>query len=122
MIDPSSSEEEGEDDTVVNLPSKGGRISSVPHKSVALAAGPSTSSTGGGAIPILTTAPNAHNGDSTGNHRPSTSVAGNGNGAIGSSKNDQPQSQFSTEGGNLEVPNNGIPRFAYINKLLQCPY
>ncbi|XP_034474279.1 calcium-dependent secretion activator isoform X2 [Drosophila innubila] len=109
MIDPSSSEEEGEDDTVVNLPSKGGRISSVPHKSVALAAGPSSSSTGGGAIPILTTAPNAQNGDSTGNHRPSTSVAGNGNGAIGSSKNDQPQSQFSTEGGNLEVPNNGIP-------------
>jgi len=105
MIDPSSSEEEGDDDTVVNLPNKG-RISA-PHKSVTLVAGASTSSTG--AIPTLTTAPNVHNSDSTGNHRPSTSVAGNGNGGIASSKIDQ--SQFSTEGGNLEVPNNGIPRW-----------
>ncbi|KAL7726775.1 hypothetical protein ACLKA6_001492 [Drosophila palustris] len=123
MIDPSSSEEEGDDDTVVNLPSKG-RASSAAHKSGALAAGPVTVSsgtgsgsgtgpgTGPGAIPIVTTAPNAaHNGDSH-NHRASTSVAGNNsNGAIGSSaKSDQSQSQFSTEGGNLEVPNNGIPR------------
>ncbi|XP_051862183.1 calcium-dependent secretion activator isoform X10 [Drosophila albomicans] len=105
MIDPSSSEEEGDEDSVINLPSKG-RVS-VPHKASTLAAGPSSTSTG--TLPILTTVPSVHNGDFIGSHRPSASIPGNTNAGIGvgTSKNDQ--TQFNTESSNLEVPNNGIP-------------
>ncbi|XP_030568216.1 calcium-dependent secretion activator isoform X4 [Drosophila novamexicana] len=109
MIDPSSSEEEGDEETVANLPNKG-RIGA-PQKTVAPVAAPSTS-TAVATIPITTSGPNTHNGDFQSNQRPSNTSGGNSrfdgsDGGVGSTKKDQPQ--FGTEGGSLEVPNNGIP-------------
>lgn len=110
MIDPSSSEEEGDEETVANLPNKG-RIGA-PQKTVAPVAAPSTS-TAVATIPITTSGPNTHDGDFQSNQRPSNTSGGNSrfdgsDGGVGSTKKDQPQ--FGTEGGSLEVPNNGIPR------------
>ncbi|XP_064537610.1 calcium-dependent secretion activator isoform X4 [Drosophila montana] len=110
MIDPSSSEEEGDDETVANLPNKG-RIGA-QQKTVAPVAAPSTS-TSAATIPITTSGPNTHNGDFPTNQRPSNTSGGSSRfdgsdgGVGGSTKNDQPQ--LGTEGGSLEVPNNGIP-------------
>ncbi|KRF85291.1 calcium-dependent secretion activator isoform X5 [Drosophila virilis] len=109
MIDPSSSEEEGDEETVANLPNKG-RIGA-PQKTVVPVAAPSTS-TAVATIPITTSGPNTHNGDFQSNQRPSNTSGGksrfDGNeGGVGSTKNDQ--HQFGTEGGSLEVPNNVIP-------------
>ncbi|XP_033150546.1 calcium-dependent secretion activator isoform X2 [Drosophila busckii] len=92
MIDPSSSEDEGDDDTVVDLPNKG-RIG-VPSKSVTAATG-----------------------NPTAGSQPQTALSSNirqeGTGSIGNigglGKNDQSQSQCPTESASLEVPNNGIP-------------
>lgn len=120
MIDPSSSEEEGDEEPVVNLPSKG-RIGAT-HK---------TGTPGVGAPPpsqpaiTSTSGPNNfQNGEFQVNQRPSSftasnsrfdgsNVGGGGGGGVGAgsiqSKNEQPQPGI--DGGSLEVPNNGIPRF-----------
>ncbi|XP_033250206.1 calcium-dependent secretion activator isoform X4 [Drosophila miranda] len=114
MIDPSSSEEEGEEDPIVNVSTKS-RLA-VPPKStggITVASGTSSPAVGSN-IPV-----SGSNGDFDGNHRPSNAIAvvnrtdvGNvgvgGAMVIGPSKNDQVHGNRA-EGGNLEVPNNGIP-------------
>ncbi|XP_070143795.1 calcium-dependent secretion activator isoform X5 [Drosophila kikkawai] len=126
MIDPSSSEEEGDDDSIANASSNKGRhhvqpsnkcgpgnTISIPHSGL------------GSNIPT-----SGSNGDLTGNHRNLTnithatsvsnrvdagqkSVAGGGSGSgvgVGANKNqDQVQGTNRVDGGGLEVPNNGIP-------------
>ncbi|XP_023165562.1 calcium-dependent secretion activator isoform X5 [Drosophila hydei] len=115
MIDPSSSEEEGDEETVVNLPNKG-RIGTA-HKTVTPAGGASAS--GQSAIATNSGPNNVQNGEFQASQRPAAFVAGNtrfdstngggGAGGVGAvlSKNDQPQ--HGIDGGSLEVPNNGIP-------------
>ncbi|XP_034139262.1 calcium-dependent secretion activator isoform X2 [Drosophila guanche] len=114
MIDPSSSEEEGEEDAIVNVSTKG-RLA-VPSKAaggIPVSSGTSSPAVGSN-VPV-----SGSNGDFDGNNRPSnanTAVnrtdAGNVSVAVGtvlgSSKNDQLHGSR-TDGGNLEVPNNGIP-------------
>lgn len=105
MIDPSSSEEEGDDDAVVNVASKG-RIGA-PHKSLGSIPGPSSSSSSGAAIPAVpASSSKIQNGDFSGNQRISNVIADNG-----AAKTEQPQ--LVNEGGNLGIPSNGIPRFVY---------
>lgn len=105
MIDPSSSEEEGDDDAVVNVVSKG-RIGA-PHKSLGSIPGTTISSSSGTAIPpVSASSSKAQNGDFSGNQRISNTVADNGVAKI-------EQAQLTNEGGNLGIPSNGIPRFVY---------
>ncbi|KRG07339.1 calcium-dependent secretion activator isoform X3 [Drosophila mojavensis] len=118
MIDPSSSEEEGDEEPVVSLPNKG-RIGAT-HKTVTPVAGASAPSQP--AITSTSGPNNFQNGDCPVNQRPSSFTAGNsrvdgtnggggGGGGVGGgamqSKNDQPQPGI--DGSSLEVPNNGIP-------------
>ncbi|XP_043071815.1 calcium-dependent secretion activator [Drosophila grimshawi] len=131
MIDPSSSEEDGDDDTVVNLPHKGriGAAHKAPPSGNAAATAAaaqssssiSTSSPGAAslattAMPASSTGSHIQNGDYAANQRQTMAATANnrfegsivsGGGGGGSTKNEQ--SQLSGEGGNLEVPNNGIP-------------
>ncbi|XP_033237273.1 calcium-dependent secretion activator isoform X2 [Drosophila pseudoobscura] len=114
MIDPSSSEEEGEEDPIVNVSTKS-RLA-VPPKSaggITVASGTSSPAVGSN-IPV-----SGSNGDFDGNHRASNAIAvvnrtdvgnvGVGGAMVpGPSKNDQVHGNRA-EGGNLEVPNNGIP-------------
>ncbi|XP_046868262.1 calcium-dependent secretion activator isoform X2 [Drosophila willistoni] len=110
MIDPSSSEEEGDDDPVVNVQTKGRMV---PPSKVG---GVTTTSAGAPGPGTISNIPvSGSNGDFTGNHRMSTrgdSASTGGNAAVGlvSSKNEQTITS-STDGGSacLEVPNNGIP-------------
>ncbi|XP_041449310.1 calcium-dependent secretion activator isoform X7 [Drosophila obscura] len=114
MIDPSSSEEEGEEDPIVNVSTKG-RHAVPPKPAVGI---PLTSGTSSPAVGSSIPVPGS-NGDFDGNHKPSNVIAaGNrtdaGNVTVaggmvsGPSKNDQLHGSR-TDGGNLEVPNNGIP-------------
>ncbi|BFG06625.1 calcium-dependent secretion activator [Drosophila madeirensis] len=114
MIDPSSSEEEGEEDAIVNVSTKG-RLAVPPKAAGGIAVSSGTSSPAVGSnIPV-----SGSNGDFDGNNRPSNAnTSGNRTDAgnvsvavgtvLGSSKNDQLHGSR-TDGGNLEVPNNGIP-------------
>ncbi|XP_034670417.1 calcium-dependent secretion activator isoform X4 [Drosophila subobscura] len=114
MIDPSSSEEEGEEDAIVNVSTKG-RLAVPPKAAGGIPVSSGTSSPAVGSnIPV-----SGSNGDFDGNNRPSNAnTAGNRTDAgnvsvavgtvLGSSKNDQLHGSR-TDGGNLEVPNNGIP-------------
>ncbi|XP_033250205.1 calcium-dependent secretion activator isoform X3 [Drosophila miranda] len=124
MIDPSSSEEEGEEDPIVNVSTKS-RLA-VPPKStggITVASGTSSPAVGSN-IPV-----SGSNGDFDGNHRPSNAIAvvnrtdvGNvgvgGAMVIGPSKNDQVHGNRA-EGGNLEVPNNGIPS-QFVSSFGEC--
>ncbi|XP_068152972.1 LOW QUALITY PROTEIN: calcium-dependent secretion activator [Drosophila tropicalis] len=109
MIDPSSSEEEGDDDPVVNVQTKGRMVP--PNK-----VGGVTSTTAGAPGPgsISNIPVSGSNGDFAGNHRMSTrgDVANIGGtvAVVASSKNEQTITS-SADGGSacLEVPNNGIP-------------
>lgn len=127
MIDPSSSEEEGDDDSIANVTSNKGRH----HVQTSNKSGTGTGSiVGGSSISGLGSniPTSGSNGDLTGNHRNQSntittvvsnridagnkSVAGSGSGlGLGANKNqDQIQGSNRVDGGNLEVPNNGIPR------------
>ncbi|KAH8269809.1 hypothetical protein KR018_011643 [Drosophila ironensis] len=110
MIDPSSSEEEGDEDSIANVPAKGRVVH--PPKSAGGISVIGVSATGSN-IPT-----SGSNGDLSGNCRQSNSIvlssrvetgSVNTTGAVGlcSSKNDQGHGGR-IEGGNLEVPNNGI--------------
>ncbi|XP_052858167.1 calcium-dependent secretion activator isoform X5 [Drosophila gunungcola] len=111
MIDPSSSEEEGEDDPIANVPSKG-RISQAPKGAggVSVIVGSSGSGVGSN-IPSSTS-----NNDLAGNQRQSNissvgnrSEAGNIGAATGLGASSEQTHCTRVDGGNLEVPNNGIP-------------
>ncbi|EDV45197.1 uncharacterized protein Dere_GG16412 [Drosophila erecta] len=113
MIDPSSSEEEGEDDPVANLTSKG-RVTNAPKGTSAVCIiGGSSGSVVGSNIPT-----SGSNSDLVGNLRQSNiSSIGNRNdvGSISvagpgatSHKNEQIYGSRA-DTGNLEVPSNGIP-------------
>ncbi|XP_070074135.1 calcium-dependent secretion activator isoform X5 [Drosophila takahashii] len=114
MIDPSSSEEEGEDDPIANVPSKG-RLTHAPKgaNTVSITGGSSGPGVGSN-IPT-----SGSNGDLVGNQRQSNiNTIGNRNDSgnicvaaglqVSSNKNEQTHGSR-VEGGNLEVPNNCIP-------------
>ncbi|XP_041564549.1 calcium-dependent secretion activator isoform X5 [Drosophila elegans] len=111
MIDPSSSEEEGEDDPIANVPSKG-RISQAPKGAGAVSVIVGSSGSGVGSnIPSSTS-----NSDLAGNQRQSNissvgnrSEAGNIGAATGLGASSEQTHCTRVDGGNLEVPNNGIP-------------
>uniref|UniRef100_A0A6P4F1L5 Calcium-dependent secretion activator-like n=1 Tax=Drosophila rhopaloa TaxID=1041015 RepID=A0A6P4F1L5_DRORH len=111
MIDPSSSEEEGEDDPVVNVPSKG-RISQAPKIAGAVSVIGGSSGFGVGNIPT-----SGSNSDLAGNQRQSNnsfvgnrSEAGNISATPGQGVSTNKFEHGSrVDGGNLEVPNNVIP-------------
>ncbi|XP_017062659.1 calcium-dependent secretion activator isoform X2 [Drosophila eugracilis] len=114
MIDPSSSEEEGDDDPIANVVSKG-RISHAPKGAgTASIIGGCTGSGVGSNIPI-----SGSNGDLAVNQRQSNiSYISNRNDVgnisvaaglgVSSNKNEQIHSSR-VDTGSLEVPNNGIP-------------
>ncbi|EDV90927.1 GH23953 [Drosophila grimshawi] len=116
MIDPSSSEEDGDDDTVVNLPHKGPTAAAAQSSSSISTSSPGAASLATTAMPASSTGSHIQNGDYAANQRQTMAATANnrfegsivsGGGGGGSTKNEQ--SQLSGEGGNLEVPNNGIP-------------
>ncbi|KAH8249852.1 hypothetical protein KR038_011362 [Drosophila bunnanda] len=123
MIDPSSSEEEGDDDSIANVSSNKGRHHVQPSNK----SGPGNTVS----IPLSGLGSNiptsSSNGDLSGNLRNSANanttavsnrvdgsqknVGGGGSGlGVSANKNqDQTQSTNRVDGGGLEVPNNGIP-------------
>ncbi|XP_037728654.1 calcium-dependent secretion activator isoform X5 [Drosophila subpulchrella] len=114
MIDPSSSEEEGEDDPIANVSSKG-RLTNAPKGTNTVSIIGGVSGPGVGSNIAIS----GSNGDLAGNQRQSNiSSIGNRNDAgnisvaagVGgsSSKNEQIHGSR-VDGGNLEVPNSCIP-------------
>lgn len=109
MIDPSSSEEEGEDDPVTNVPVKGRiiqtpkSVNSVSTLGVSSAAGCSLIATGS-------------NSDLTANHKqsnPNTAIGRTDTGTTTVGQNSSRNSQIHggrVDGSNLEIPTKTIPR------------
>ncbi|XP_033168349.1 calcium-dependent secretion activator isoform X4 [Drosophila mauritiana] len=113
MIDPSSSEEEGEDDSVPNVSSKGRLTNATKGTSAVSIIGGSAGSVVESNIPI-----SGSNTDLIGNQRQSNissickrnDVGNIGVTALGSTSNKNEQICGSrADTGNLEVPSNGIP-------------
>ncbi|XP_032579661.1 calcium-dependent secretion activator isoform X4 [Drosophila sechellia] len=113
MIDPSSSEEEGEDDSVPNVSSKGRLTNATKGTSAVSIIGGSAGSVVESNIPI-----SGSNTDFIGNQRQSNissickrnDVGNIGITALGSTSNKNEQICGSrADTGNLEVPSNGIP-------------
>lgn len=111
MIDPSSSEEEGDEDAVINLGHKGrigAQSKSVTSSVPGPGPGPGSSSSSGA---VIAPAPaggssKTQNGDFSANQRISNANAGNG-----AAKIEQPPQSALNEGANLGIPSNGITRF-----------
>ncbi|EDX16218.1 GD17747 [Drosophila simulans] len=121
MIDPSSSEEEGEDDSVPNVSSKGRLTNATKGTSAVSIIGGSAGSVVESNIPI-----SGSNTDLIGNQRQSNissickrnDVGNIGVTALGSTSNKNEQICGSrADTGNLEVPSNGIPRLV---TFIQC--
>lgn len=111
MIDPSSSEEEGDEDAVINLGHKGrigGQNKSVTSSIPGPGPGPGSSSSSVAVIPPAAAGgySKSQNGDFSGNQRISNANAGNG-----AAKSEQPPQSALNEGANLGIPSNGITRF-----------
>lgn len=108
MIDPSSSEEEGDEDAVINLAHKG-RIGAQNKSVTSSVSGPAPGSSSSSGV-VIPSAPagassKTQNGDFSGNQRTSNANVGSG-----ATNNEQPP-QSLNEGTNLGIPSNGITRF-----------
>ncbi|XP_050742909.1 calcium-dependent secretion activator isoform X6 [Drosophila biarmipes] len=111
MIDPSSSEEEGEDDPIANVSSKG-RLTHAPKGTNTVSILGGVSGPGVGSNMAIS----GSNGDLAGNQRQSNissisnrNDAGNVAGVGGSSNKNEQIHGSRVDGGNLEVPNSCIP-------------
>lgn len=123
MIDPSSSEEEGEDDAVPNVSSKGRLTNTTKGTNAVSIIGGSAGSVVGSNIPV-----SGSNTDLIGNQRQSniSSICNRndvGNisvAALGSTSNKIEQICGNrADTGNLEVPSNGIPRLVmFIQRII----